>query len=191
MFEFFKQRPAVVPQIYGYRVPGVPSHNGFIKVGYTGRPDVNIRIGEQVGTIGVNYELVLTESAMRPDGSCFLDTDVHDVLKRKGFPQLNPNKPRDEWFKCTVADVKAAIIAVRDGTENIENRHLDFGMRPEQYRAVERTMDYFKRSLEDSPNDIPKFLWNAKMRFGKTFAAYQLAKKMGLKRVLVLIYQGK
>ena len=71
---FFKQRPAVVPQIYGYRVPGLPSHNGFIKVGYTGRPDVNIRIGEQVGTIGVNYELVLTESAMRPDGSCFLDT---------------------------------------------------------------------------------------------------------------------
>lgn len=186
---FFKQRPAVVPQIYGYKVPGVPSHNGFIKVGYTGRPDVNIRIGEQVGTVGVNYELVLTESAMRPDGSCFLDTDVHDVLKRKGFPQLNPNKPRDEWFKCTVADVKAAIIAVRDGTENIENRHLDFGMRPEQYRAVERTMDYFKRSLEDSPNDIPKFLWNAKMRFGKTFAAYQLAKKMGLKRVLVLTFK--
>lgn len=80
---FFKQRPAVVPQIYGYKVPGVPSHNGFIKVGYTGRPDVNIRIGEQVGTIGVNYELVLTESAMRPDGSCFLDTDVHDVLNVK------------------------------------------------------------------------------------------------------------
>lgn len=52
-------------------------------------------------------------------------------------------------------------------------------MRPEQYRAVERTMDYFKRSLEDSPNDIPKFLWNAKMRFGKTFAAYQLAKRWG------------
>ena len=50
MFEFFKQRPAVVPQIYGYKMPGVPSHNGFIKVGYTGRPDVNIRIGEQVGT---------------------------------------------------------------------------------------------------------------------------------------------
>lgn len=36
---------------------------------------------------------------------------------------------------------------------------------------------------------VPKFLWNAKMRFGKTFAAYELAKKMALKRVLILTFK--
>ena len=35
----------------------------------------------------------------------------------------------------------------------------------------------------------PKFLWNAKMRFGKTFTTYQLAREMGWKRVLVLTYK--
>ena len=36
---------------------------------------------------------------------------------------------------------------------------------------------------------VPRFLWNAKMRFGKTFTAYQLAKKLGAKRVLVLTFK--
>lgn len=157
---FFKQRPAVVPQIYGYKVPGVPSHNGFIKVGYTGRPDVNIRIGEQVGTIGVNYELVLTESAMRPDGSCFLDTDVHDVLKRKGFPQLNPNKPRDEWFKCTVADVKAATLLARRWQSallvNVDNATLKRLMdNPEAMKALEN-IEAFRNLYNDIETIINK-----------------------------------
>ena len=34
-----------------------------------------------------------------------------------------------------------------------------------------------------------KFLWNAKMRFGKTFATYQLSKRMGLKKILVLTFK--
>jgi len=36
---------------------------------------------------------------------------------------------------------------------------------------------------------VPRFLWNAKMRFGKTFTTYQLAKKLGAKRVLVLTFK--
>jgi len=36
---------------------------------------------------------------------------------------------------------------------------------------------------------VPRFLWNAKMRFGKTFTAYQLAKKLGAKRVLVVTFK--
>jgi hypothetical protein len=38
-------------------------------------------------------------------------------------------------------------------------------------------------------NAVPRFLWNAKMRFGKTFTAYQLAKKLGAKRVLVVTFK--
>ena len=60
-------------------------------------------------------------------------------------------------------------------------------MRPEQKEAVERTAAYFRDRAGGDRS--PKFLWNAKMRFGKTFAAYQLAREMGWKRVLVLTYK--
>ena len=55
-------------------------------------------------------------------------------------------------------------------------------------KAVERTKKYFKARKKEG-DKAPKFLWNAKMRFGKTFAAYQLAKQMGFKRVLILTFK--
>lgn len=61
-------------------------------------------------------------------------------------------------------------------------------MRPEQQAAVEKTAAYF-REFQREEGITPHFLWNAKMRFGKTFAAYQLAKEMGWKRVLVLTFK--
>ena len=86
-------------------------------------------------------------------------------------------------------DVKAAILSLRTGSENVESRTQSFGMRPEQFRAVEQTKSYFEQAVKEEPNRIPKFLWNAKMRFGKTFASYQLAKKMNLSRILVLTFK--
>jgi molybdopterin-guanine dinucleotide biosynthesis protein len=62
-------------------------------------------------------------------------------------------------------------------------------MRPEQQLAVKRTMEYYVSAKKDEPTRAPKFLWNAKMRFGKTFASYELAKKMGLQRILVLTFK--
>ena len=50
-------------------------------------------------------------------------------------------------------------------------------------------MEYFAYAAKEDPGRPPKFLWNAKMRFGKTFASYQLAKKMGFKRILVLTFK--
>ena len=185
---FFPQRPTVTPTIYAYRLIGVDSHKGFLKVGYTDRT-AKERINEQLHTSKVNYEIVLVESAMTNDGSCFTDKDVHKILERKGFRRLNPMDKTDEWFKCSVSDVSAAILSLRTGSSNVENRTQSFSMRPEQFRAVEQTKRYFEQALKDEPNRVPKFLWNAKMRFGKTFASYQLAKKMGLSRILVLTFK--
>ena len=185
---FFPQRPKVTPTIYAYRLVGVESHKGFLKVGYTDRTAKEL-IDEQLHTSKVTYEIVLAESAMSNDGSCFTDKDVHKLLERKGFRRLNPMDKTDEWFKCSVSDVMAAILSLRTGTSNVENRTQNFEMRPEQYRAVEQTKRYFEQALKEEPNRIPKFLWNAKMRFGKTFASYQLAKKMGLSRVLILTFK--
>ena len=183
--EFFVQRPAIEPTIYVYRFPDV--HKGYIKIGYTER-DVHTRIKEQLGASHVPYELLYTESAMCEDGSVFMDHDVHAILERKGFKKLDI--PDDnEWYNCSVGDVKAAIIELKTGIRTEASRTWTFKMRPEQQRAVMRTENYFKDAKKADPTHAPKFLWNAKMRFGKTFASYELAKKMGFTKVLVLTFK--
>lgn len=183
--DFFVQRPAIEPTIYVYRFPDV--HKGYIKIGYTER-DVHTRIKEQLGASHVPYELLYTESAMCEDGSVFMDHDVHAILERKGFKKLNI--PDDnEWYNCSVGDVKAAIIELKTGIRTEASRTWTFKMRPEQQRAVMRTESYFKDAKKADPTHAPKFLWNAKMRFGKTFASYELAKKMGFTKVLVLTFK--
>ena len=186
--EFFIQHPKSNPTIYAYVLPGVPSHEGFVKVGYTGR-DVTERINEQTHTVGVSAKVLLKESAMRTDGSIFTDKAIHRVLRKNGFRRLNEGKDRNEWFACSVQDVRAAILEVRDGIISEEKRTQDFKMRPEQENAVQKTSDYFVRAKKEAASRPAKFLWNAKMRFGKTFASYKLAQQMGFRRVLVLTFK--
>ena len=168
-----------VPVIYAYDLPGVPDHAGCIKIGYTER-DPMTRIREQTLTVGITARLLLTVPAIRPDGSAFRDTDIHAVLERNGFTR----KSR-EWFRCTLDDVKKAIFAVKHGRPTMTDRTREFTLRPEQVIAVKKTREYFMYT-EARP---PKFLWNAKMRFGKTFTAYQLCKEMGFMKILVLTFK--
>ena len=62
-------------------------------------------------------------------------------------------------------------------------------MRREQAEAVKMTHAYFLSRWAEDMHAVPRFLWNAKMRFGKTFTTYQLAKKLGAKRVLVVTFK--
>ena len=62
-------------------------------------------------------------------------------------------------------------------------------MRREQAEAVDKTHRYFVSLWAENMHAVPRFLWNAKMRFGKTFTAYQLAKKLKAKRVLVVTFK--
>jgi hypothetical protein len=185
--DFFPPRPESRPSIYAYEDTN-PQYANLLKVGYT-TVDVQSRVAQQYPTLRPGkspYEIVLKESAMRNDGTVFTDHDVHRMLRINGV-----KNPEGEWFRCTVEQVKTAIIAVRTGQLNEENRSLDFTMRPEQKEAVEKTGAYFAswRMEKGNRNKPPHFLWNAKMRFGKTFAAYQLAKKMGWRKVLVLTFK--
>ncbi|MDH4034761.1 MAG: GIY-YIG nuclease family protein, partial [candidate division Zixibacteria bacterium] len=183
--EFFPPRPDSNPTIYAYEDTN-PQYDGLLKVGYT-TVDVQGRVAQQYPTKKPGkppYKIVLEESAMRNDGTAFTDHDVHRSLKSAGV-----KNPDGEWFKCTVDDVRAAVVAVRTGEWNEGNRTLDFTMRPEQKAAVEKTAAYLKSAQKDDPDKTPHFLWNAKMRFGKTFAAYRLAKKMNWRKVLVLTFK--
>ena len=183
--EFFPQRPESKPTIYAYEDTN-PQYGGLLKVGYT-TVDVRSRVAQQYPTRRPGkppYRIVLEESAMRNDGTVFTDHEVHRALRDRGV-----KNPEGEWFKCSVEQVKAAVIAVKTGEMGEETRSLDFKMRPEQKAAVKTTATYFKRAQREDPDKTPHFLWNAKMRFGKTFAAYQLAKKMKWRKVLVLTFK--
>jgi hypothetical protein len=184
---FFPPRPPARPTVYAY-ADSHPDLAGLLKVGYT-TVDAQSRVAQQYPTMRPGkapFRIVVDESAMRNDGSVFTDHDVHRMLRRNGI-----KSPKGEWFRASVSQVKAAIIAVRDRQLNAENRTLEFTMRPEQAAAVEKTAAYFHswRADAGNRNKPPRFLWNAKMRFGKTFAAYQLAKRMGWQKVLVLTFK--
>ena len=183
--EFFPPRPNSRPTIYAYEDTN-PQYDGFLKVGYTTK-SARERVAAQYPIIKPGkppFTIHVEESAMRNDGTVFTDHEVHRYLRMTGI-----KNPDGEWFKCTVSQVKAAILAVREGTLNEENRIFDFKMRPEQKAAVEKTIAYFKSARKERSKKAPHFLWNAKMRFGKTFAAYQLAKKMDWRKVLVLTFK--
>ena len=170
--------------IYAYKDP---RYKGLLKVGET-EIGADKRVAQQYPIklpFGKEYTIVLQESAEYADGKgSFRDDDVHIALERMGFL-----REEGEWFHCTAEEVKAAILAVRYRKDNIEKRSEDFFMRPEQYSAVKKTAAYFRSAAGDNSGMIPKFLWNCKMRFGKTFAAYQLAKEMKFKRVLILTFK--
>ncbi len=181
---FFPNRTGAIPTIYAYEDTH-PKYVGLLKVGYT-TGDAKKRVAQQYPTKrpgGAPYKIHFEDTAMRKDGTSFTDHDIHRHLRKKGF-----RNPDGEWFECTVKDIQAAVIALQTNQLNEENRTQTFGMRPEQREAVQKAVDYFE-SYKDEKGKVPHFLWNAKMRFGKTFAAYQLALKMGWKKVLVLTFK--
>ncbi|MFN4270631.1 MAG: GIY-YIG nuclease family protein [Thermosynechococcus sp.] len=182
--DFFPRRPKVTPKIYAYEDTH-PQYKGLLKVGYTTK-SVQERVAAQYPTLRpgpLPYRIVLEEDAICNDGTTFTDHDVHRMLRINGIKQAG-----GEWFRCTVEQVKAAINAVRTGQLLEEQRSQDFGLRPEQEAAIQKTMTYFQ-SYRRENGKPPHFLWNCKMRFGKTFAAYQLAKRMNWRKVLVLTFK--
>lgn len=187
--DILHNRPAVVPTIYGYTLPDVADHNGYIKIGYTDREDTETRIKEQLHTAAIPFRILFKESAMRSDGTCFTDKDIHRLLKHKGFRQLNEGEDRNEWFCCTEKDALDAIEEMRTGIRFEGQRTWTFSMRKEQQTAVEMAKKYFEQAKEEDQTRPPKFLWNAKMRFGKTFATYQLARAMDFKKILILTFK--
>lgn len=185
--EYFPSRPELNPRIYAYEDSN-PEYKGLMKVGFTTQ-SVEARVAQQYPTLKPGkppYRIVLDESAMRGDGSSFTDHDVHRMLRYNGIAN-----PGGEWFACSVEMLQSAIHAVRTGQLLEFNRSRCFGMRPEQAQAVQRTIDYYKSWYSDPAKhgQPPRFLWNAKMRFGKTFAAYMLASKLGWRKVLVLTFK--
>lgn len=187
-----------IPRIYAYTEPqyketpwqGKRQGRGLIKVGFTTKLSAVERIAEQFGTnkpTSTPFEILLDEIAIRNDieKTYFTDHEVHKVLENLGCYRF----PNTEWFECTLEEVEQAIFAVKNHKIDVSKRIANFKMRPEQAQAVKMTSEYFRKYSYKREGKTPHFLWNAKMRFGKTFTSYQLAKEMNWSKVLVLTFK--
>ena len=181
--EILLPKPEARPRVYAYSIHD-DAHAGLLKIGQTTR-NVQQRVTEQLRTAAIkNYRIEYDGDAVREDGSIFSDHEVRAALVRKGF-----ENPILEWVRCTLKDVKTVLTELRTGQRISGTHHETFGMRDEQVAAVDKTYDYLRSIWAEDKNASPRFLWNAKMRFGKTFTTYQLAKKLHAKRVLVVTFK--
>ncbi|MBS1691202.1 MAG: restriction endonuclease [Actinobacteria bacterium] len=181
--DLLPEKPQARLRIYAYSIED-DDHAGLLKIGQTTQ-DVKTRVGQQLKTAAIkNFTIQVDESGEREDGSTFSDHMVRDRLKAKGF--INTEL---EWMACTVADVTTVLNELRTGQAYTGSHHETFPPRPEQRAAVDKAHAYFQSIWAEDENAVPRFLWNAKMRFGKTFATYQLAKKLGAHKVLVVTFK--
>jgi hypothetical protein len=187
--EILTPKPEIRLRIYAWTPNDPPAaYVGLVKVGQTTLDDVNVRIKQSQGQMQQEYTLHLDALAEREDGSLFRDGDVRQRLIDKGFENVVIGTSR-EWMRCTPEDVKTAVTELQQGLRLTGTHHLTFPMRREQAEAVEKTHAYYLSLWAEDMHAVPRFLWNAKMRFGKTFTAYQLARRLGAKRVLVVTFK--
>lgn len=176
------------------------THKGLLKIGDTtfcGNPydkeamqnAAKKRINQYTVTANIEYELLYVDLAITKKGKYFRDYDVHSVLKRSGMEtyKSNDKKRGREWFKIDLNTAKNAIEAVKEGRKALNSEDITDGFtpiifRPEQKKAIEETLKSIK-------NKRKKKLWNAKMRFGKTITALQVAKEANFKKTIIITHR--
>lgn len=188
--DLFPEKPDSEPRLYAYALPKSVQHRGLLKVGQTTR-DVKTRVQEQIGATGASFVIHLDEPAIDVEGVRITDAAVRRRLAARGFENVDfgPGVGAREWMRCTVEDVQTAIAELREHRELSGTHHLTFEMRDEQKIAVEKTLAFYQREWQHDSKAVPRFLWNAKMRYGKSFTSYQLAKRMSAKRVLIVTFK--
>ncbi|MDT2811763.1 Eco57I restriction-modification methylase domain-containing protein [Vagococcus lutrae] len=172
-------------KIYGYTLPEVPTHNGYVKIGDTTRNAVT-RIFEQVGTAGLNPNILFEKLAKKSDGKWFRDKELHRYLLLNGIEKKDFNGRADEWFYFNGTLEKAEELTDKFIERDYEEIHItddkfDYILRNEQQQAVEKTLEYYHRDGEEK-----EFLWNAKPRFGKTLTTYDFIRNLKTTNVLIV-----
>lgn len=168
----------VVPMIYAYTTPEIAKHNGWTKIGYT-EQDVEQRLEQQTHTADVEYKLEWKGTAIYDDGSgdVFHDSDFHAYLSKSGIER----KPKTEWFHILPAVGRNMFYSFKADRGQIQGTEvIDYTLRPEQEKAVSGAISYFQS------HEQGQFLFNAKPRFGKTLATYDLCKRLGAINILIV-----
>jgi superfamily II DNA or RNA helicase len=181
-----KSYKIVYPQIYSYILPELKPNEGSQKIGYTEQENVHVRILQQVKTAAfkLNYELLWSAPAFFKDGKeSFVDRLFHKFLEKKGIERKW--ELGQEWFYFNGEPLKSKDLFDLFRKENFsalqnDNGKVEYTLRFEQEEAVKKALVYFEH------NEKGEFLWNAKPRFGKTLASYDLAERLKANKVLIV-----
>ncbi len=185
--------------IYVYSIPG-EQHQGRLKIGSATVNALNPtqevveqaaheRIRQQTKTADIRYHLEYATLALTNDAQYLSDYTVHEVLKRSGHERQSENvkNAHSEWFKVDLATAKKAIEAAKQGraalnTQEKLGKIQPFDFRPNQLDAIEKTTKAIKQKRKH-------FLWNAKMRFGKTSTAMEVARQNNFQKILIVTHR--
>ena len=134
---------------------------------------------------GVTYHIEHVEcTTYAQETKCYKADDVYRTLAAMNVPQQSLNRYKgddaDIWFACNIDKVHEAIKKIKNG------QGAGFGtikFRPEQDKAITETVSHF------SKQNGKAFLWNAKMRFGKTLSGLEVAKQMDYKSTLIITHR--
>ena len=174
-------------------------HSGLLKVGevfvdneVADNPDRQV-LGKAVREILDNrsymkdydYHVEYVESTTYDQFTkCYKADDIYRTLTSMDIPSVSlatyKGESADIWFRCFLAEIQEAIRKVKNG------QGAGFGpikFRPEQEKAIKDTVDHFK--LKTGKH----FLWNAKMRFGKTISGLEVALRMEYKSTLIITHR--
>lgn len=181
-----KSYKVVYPQIYSYSLPDLKENEGSQKIGYTEKKNVHDRILQQVKTAAfrLTYDLIWSAPAFFKDSEdSFKDKLLHKFLEKKGIERkLDLGQ---EWFYFNGEPLKSKDLFDLFREEKFsalqnDNGKIEYKLRFEQQEAVNKAIEYFEKTEKG------EFLWNAKPRFGKTLASYDLAKQLNANKVLIV-----
>ncbi len=189
----------VYPQIYSYELADMHDHDGWQKVGYTERKDVDERIREQTQTAAfkLNYRKLWSASSVfvSDHTKFFTDKDLHKYYVKNNITRSRKQDDGgfgEEWFYFDGTPEKSKELFDEYSNRDFSRQTIGktpYILRDEQEKAVSQTLAYASENQTtdfDSPNDKAKFLWNAKPRFGKTLSSYDFAKRFNAKNVLIV-----
>lgn len=185
--------------IYVYSIPD-GQHQDRLKIGSATVNSVDptnkeilkaarLRIDQQTKTADIKFKLEHAELAITNDNTFFSDRTVHNILRRSGFERKSENvkNTHSEWFEISLNIAISAIQAAKEGRRALETAEKifeipEFEFRPNQLDAIDKTSQMIRRGKKN-------YLWNAKMRFGKTSTAMELARQNGFEKILIATHR--
>lgn len=185
-------------------------HQGLLKIGevfvdneVAGRPGcqawadaVRKVLDARPYMAGVNYDIKYVEPTTYEQGTkCYKADDVYRTLRSMDIaskalntykdPITSKNEEADIWFAASLSEIQHAIQLVKKG-EGAGYGAIKF--RPEQEKAISDTVAYFQKEFKDA-NKGKHYLWNAKMRFGKTLSGLEVARRCGFRSTLIITHR--
>lgn len=184
-------------------------HQGLLKIGevFVDNDIADSKIRQELGKAvravldarpymqGVAYHIEYVECTTYDQDKCYKADDVYRTLRAMDIPSKTLGKYKDPttgqtedadiWFACTIFDIHDVISKIKQG------KGAGYGaikFRPEQEKAIHDTVEYFQKEFKD-PNKGKHYLWNAKMRFGKTLSGLEVAKRCGYRSTLIITHR--